>query len=39
MSKHKYFISVHSVYSSEAGGKEIAVLNLVVNFGCGYAAL
>jgi hypothetical protein len=26
------------VDSSEAGGKEIAVLNLVANFGCGYAA-
>jgi hypothetical protein len=38
MSKHKFFISVHSVHSSEAGGKEIAVLNLVANFGCGYAA-
>jgi hypothetical protein len=32
MSKYKSFISVHS---SEAGGKEIAVLNLVANFGCG----
>jgi hypothetical protein len=38
MSKHKFFISVHSEHSSEAGGKEIAVLNLVANFGCGYAA-
>jgi hypothetical protein len=35
MSKHKSFISVHSVDSSEAGGKEIAVPNLVANFGCG----
>jgi hypothetical protein len=35
MSKYKAFISVHSVHSSEAGGKEIAVLNLVANFGCG----
>jgi hypothetical protein len=34
MSKHKSYISVHSVHSSEAGGKEIAVLNLVANFGC-----
>jgi hypothetical protein len=34
MSKYKAFISVHSVHSSEAGGKEIAVLNLVANFGC-----
>jgi hypothetical protein len=32
MSKFKSFISVDS---SEAGGKEIAVLNLVANFGCG----
>ncbi|NCC62523.1 MAG: hypothetical protein EOM12_16665 [Verrucomicrobiae bacterium] len=38
MSKHKSSISVHSVDSSEAGGKEIAVLNLVENFGCGSAA-
>jgi hypothetical protein len=34
MSKYKSFISVQSVDSSEAGGKEIAVLNLVANFGC-----
>jgi hypothetical protein len=34
MSKHKSFISVHSVDSSEAGGKEITVLKLVANFGC-----
>jgi hypothetical protein len=35
MSKYKSFISVHSVVSSEAGGKEIAVLNPVANYGCG----
>jgi hypothetical protein len=38
MSKHKFIISVHSVNSSEAGGKKIAMLNLVAHFGCGYAA-
>jgi hypothetical protein len=38
MSKHKFIISVYSVNSSEAGGKKIAMLNLVAHFGCGYAA-
>jgi hypothetical protein len=35
MIKYKSYISVHSVDSSEAGGKEIAVLNLVANLCCG----